>query len=133
MDPDAGNCYNAERCLHLQNLQSNLTDPQIYFDDLVNSRWFQARWQWVTDMGIEVRQTKHACAWSYYDRGLIYLPPWASCDLVLLHEVAHFVTWDTTDHDMTFRRNYLLLVKHCMGHEPHYRLKHAFLSFGLDV
>jgi putative metallohydrolase (TIGR04338 family) len=133
MDAEADACYNAERCLHLQGYPSNLTDPQAYFDEITNSKWFLARWEWVTAMEIVVKQTKHACAWSLFDKGWIYLPPWASSDLVLLHEIAHFTNISTVEHDMTFRRNYLLLVKHNMGSEAHYRLRHAFLAFGLDV
>lgn len=132
-DPEADPVYNAERCLHLQGYPSNLTAPQAYFDEVTNSKWFLARWDWVTALEIEVRQTKHACAWSHFDKNLIYLPPWASNDLVLLHELAHFTNSPTVEHDRSFRRNYLLLVKRNMGSEVHYRLRHAFLAFGLDV
>jgi len=131
-DRDAPGVYEAERCLHVQGYPSRLVDGQAYYDDLVETRWFEGRWPWMLDLNIQVKESRHACAWSWFEKNTIYLPPWAQCDLTLLHEVAHFATWDV-EHNVAFRQNYLLLVKHHMGPEAWRSLKYGFLAFGLDI
>jgi putative metallohydrolase (TIGR04338 family) len=124
--------YDAERSLHMRRMPTYIDDPQAYYDYVVSTRWFDNRWPAVKRRNVKVKKSNHACAWGDVTNNLIYLPPWATCDFVLLHEIAHFAECRPLDHGEKFRRAELDLVARFMGPEAGKCLHYAMLAYDLE-
>lgn len=135
--------YYAEWNLHKMGLEARLGDPQGFLDKVLGSRAFVNRWPEIARRPIEIRsrQVNQNYALSYRKENLIYLPPWARTDLVVLHELAHFCApskrvvargKDKGDHGPHFIGAELELVKLFMGKRPYNCLKHSLRAFEIE-
>jgi putative metallohydrolase (TIGR04338 family) len=73
------------------------------------------------------RGRRNACGWD----GGIKIPLWARNEWVVIHELAHTISWreygyKTAGHGWQFCAVYLKLVLYCMGREAHDVLKRDF-------
>jgi len=130
----------AERLYLAENSVFSFRDPRNYLGTLaaverflghvVNSAWFLERWPVMEDVEVKLHDGRGSqTAWA--SPNVISLPRWARRKLVVLHELAHVVTWqcygkDRPAHGRTFARVYLRLVRHVLGQEAARELRWAF-------
>jgi len=124
--------YEAERSVHMKRYPVRITEPQEYFDYAVGTRWFRVRWSAKRIQKVVVKPSNHACAWSDFNKNMIYVPPWASNDYTLLHEVAHMCAY-TVDHGPRFLAIQLALVERYMGREVASCYRHALQAYGIEI
>src|SRR5262249_27229542 len=102
---------------------------------VVDSAWFLDRWPVMEGVRLRVTDGRGSgVAWA--DRGALHLPRWARRKLVVLHELAHVVTWTCYGackqaHGRTFARVYLVLVRRVLGQEAARELRRAFRVQGV--
>jgi putative metallohydrolase (TIGR04338 family) len=104
---------------------SSIEGCQEYVDNLTKQRWFQSRWG---QRRIEVRLKVYGSA-SGFTSGHICLPPWARCERVILHEVAHTLTASRhAAHGPEFAAVFLTLVDNHMGRHIGTALRKSFAA-----
>lgn len=105
---------------------SHISHVQAYVDKLTGSAWFERRWPFASRDGIEVNDGR-ARRSAYGCRGEIGLPRTQRHEAIILHEVAHAITWDVPPwHGPKWARAYLELVRRQMGDEAWRLLRDGF-------
>src|SRR5262249_11084077 len=113
-----------ERLYEAENSVISFRDPRNYMGTVaaverflslvVSSAWFLDRWPTMDGVHVHLLDGRGSrSAWSHAN-GVISLPRWARRKLVVLHELAHVVTWqhyglDQPGHGRKFARVYLVL------------------------
>lgn len=114
--------------------------PEVWFksideiQDYVNTAIEAIATDWVGLSPILVRQRKGQTKAHYeYENQTIAIPTetnWAMREMVVLHEIAHHLTWfdepNSEAHGLEYVANYLYLVSHFMGEEVALLLTAAF-------
>lgn len=113
---------------------ADTAEVQAYLDKLVGSAWFRRHFPKSGGRRISVvrdSRARRATAWEW--KRTINLPPasWAWTEHMVLHEVAHQVTYDihrrtVQGHGREYAANYVDLVQHKMGGTMAVDLKAAF-------
>jgi putative metallohydrolase (TIGR04338 family) len=135
----------AERLYEAENSVFSFRDPRNYLgtvpavekflDHVVSSAWFLDRWPVMEGVEVQLHDGRGSqSAWA--SPNVISLPRWARRKLVVLHELAHVVTWTCYGackpaHGRTFARVYLMLVWRVLGQEAARELHWAFRRHGV--
>ena len=136
----------AERLYAAENSTRCFSDPRCYLGtmsatanflgEVVRAEWFRERWPTMEDVRIRLLDGRGCqSGWARAD-GTISLPTWARRKLVVLHELAHVVTWqhyglDQPAHGRKFAWVYLELVRRVLGKEAARELRRAFRVQGV--
>lgn len=75
------------------------------------------------------RRRLSACAYSH--TGKIAMPRWSRSKLIVLHEIAHCITYERPSHGRQFARNYLELVLKFLGKSVYKELMASFKKHGV--
>jgi putative metallohydrolase (TIGR04338 family) len=129
---------------------STVNEMQAWVDEIVRSRWFRARWPFLTY--IEVKDGRGRRRATGYARGLTYrnlmtgrhesistegvlkMPRWSRYELIMLHEMTHVIIdhvykRKVPGHGVQFCNLYLSMVRRFMGKEWQRALKDAFKHY----
>jgi putative metallohydrolase (TIGR04338 family) len=139
MDKQTEPLYEAENSVFSfrdpRNYLGTVPAVERFLDHVVSSAWFLDRWPVMEGAEVKLRDGRGSqSAWA--SPSAISLPRWARRKLVVLHELAHVVTWqcygkDRPAHGRTFARVYLRLVRRVLGQEAARELRWAFLRHGV--
>ena len=115
-------------------------EMQLWVDKILKSKWFKVRWPYLTS--IEVKDGRGRRIATGYARGIystenpstegiIKMPKWSRCEMIIIHEVAHVITdheymGRVPAHGIQFCNLYLNMVRRFMGTGWHAQLKDAF-------
>lgn len=131
-DSQRSKVYAAEKAAVLASWNSRLeTLPEIqdYLQDMMNRAWFKRRWPWITKVPRlkDGRGTTHARGGA----GGLNLPRWARSEVVVLHEMSHYLCDMTLHqphaaHGWQFCEVYLTLVRFQCGKGAHDLLRDQF-------
>lgn len=116
----------------------NLDEIRIYVDDVLRKFEMRSK-QHVSSVVVRERKGNSEAHYEYETK-TIAIPTsanWAMRELVILHEVAHHITWERTSHVAAhgpeFLKTYLELVTEELGAETGLLLRTAFDAQGLQI
>lgn len=120
-----------------ETLFRNLNEIQQYADAVI-SRYVQRKNEHMTSVKVRARKGNLEAHYEY-ESSTIAIPTrsdWAMRELVILHEIAHHITWQKNStvaaHGVEFLNTYLELVSAELGQEACLLLHTAFDSQGLE-
>ena len=123
-DSQRARLYRAEGEVDSGRRLPTVAKMQAYVDDLVAADWFVARWG---ERAFEVRPGFGHRRATADENGVLQMPKWARCELVLLHEVAHCLTPRTVAaHGPEYAGVLLALARRAMSPGTAQSLEDAF-------
>jgi putative metallohydrolase (TIGR04338 family) len=116
-----------------------VAEAQAYTDKVLGRAYLRRKYAFLLPRKVTVldgRMRRSACASHTFEHGpVIRLPRWSRSEQVILHELAHHITWGSRDgdHGPTFATVYLDLVRHMLGAEAAARLQARYRVHGVRV
>jgi putative metallohydrolase (TIGR04338 family) len=102
---------------------------QKYVLEMTQKPWFQARYPRQT---IRVKDGRR-CRRAHGGYGTIWMPKWSRSPMIILHEIAHAVSYMAADkHGPTYCGHYLYLVYNQLGVKAYDELRASFIKYGVD-
>lgn len=129
-DSQRSKLYAAERDTrgeHAGRSYKTIDQCQAFADHVTKAAWTKKH---MPALALYRRTVQHGGGASYArtDHYTIWLPAWARCDMVILHELAHcFVTSHRyAHHGREFAHAFLRLVRRFIGRDAHAALRQSF-------